>query len=322
MSDLIELYSFIARVIPFGVPTDTNINNIKKVIMRPYPQTENIIERQPAWKPHSFKGRQKLEFIITETIVAVQYDSENIENVYQINGEIKCRADLEGFPEITLKLPTSNPLNIIQTHSAITNPDFNTSKKLVFSPPLSSFHLLTYSLLSIPDIPIRGYFQMHINESGQAQVLLQLKLNTDIPNNFQYCRISIPFSREIASIVPTHSEGNVKVNEENDGLVWDIGQRFVGRRREASLPVIVNFIDAEITGDPFIVDSNCCAKIEFRILDYTISGIKLDEKCISVARNSSSFTPKFETSCQTFEYLIWNSWGDVKYSRDPFYIPE
>lgn len=101
-----ELHSYLAKVIPFGKPTDTSFQNITTMVRQEFPPSlvgESSVKvnkfvnsflmssQRPAWKPYLHKGKQKIDIVIREEIQAVQYDSEKISDKMLCFGSILCK---------------------------------------------------------------------------------------------------------------------------------------------------------------------------------------------------------------------------------------
>jgi len=196
--------------------------------------------------------------------------------------------------------------------------------QLSFQPPLDQCKIMKYKLDNVMIFPFRGYYQMKEISNTETKVLIQLKLDENINNQFNYCRLIIPFSKRkrISNVHEAVTTGTIFVREDRTAIIWDIGQKFTGRNREVAFgPATVMFEEEEIDVneeddpeyDQFITGSNCYVQLSFQILDCSLSGLKLEERNIQVRGNNGSFTPKYDRSVVSNYYLIWNSFGQTKF---------
>lgn len=82
------------------------------------------------------------------------------------------KADIEGIPEISMSLslpsgtaPNGRPTPRVENFildPRVQATDGTTTKKLNFSPPLGQYPLCTYTVTSLPRLPLRGFYQMKV----------------------------------------------------------------------------------------------------------------------------------------------------------------
>ncbi|KAN0047989.1 hypothetical protein ACTA71_002380 [Dictyostelium dimigraforme] len=254
-----ELQVFLTNIIPFGQPIDTNFNNVKAMIRQGFPSVETFQQKRPAWKPFLHKGKQQLDFIISETIQCILYDNPSIPDVSKVSGSLFCKADLEGMPEVSFYLqPTiaapgmggiigqNEPIitNLAIDSTVQTTSDININNKIsFFNPPLDHFKLLSYSVQGIKAVPLRGFYQMKETSPNSIKVLIQLKLNSEMNNSFEYCLLKIPFKNRsnIIHVNASPTTGSIFIDHSLKSIIWNIGQKFTGRNLEVALPMEIVF---------------------------------------------------------------------------------
>jgi len=314
-------------VMPFGKPIDTNLANITQIINVPFTPGEDSVKR-PATVPHLYKGsKQFMEFQIVETINGIQYDKEKAPNLLQIQGTIQSKILLEGFPEITvpLSLVENMPgkLGQINTHPCVQNLDYEKTKKFVFNSQMDTpFSLCHYTVNDVDKMPMRGFYQMKEISPTEVKLLLQIKLEEYVKNEFEYCRVILPFFNHgnIENVSATVTTGEYTVREDKKAIVWDIGTKFTNKNKEVALPATVHFnLATKHTkngdGDPFCVGSNCYAKMEFKVLGY--SHVNIVNKNIVIQPKGAPPKITVDRYFMAGEYVIWNSWGKVNYAWQP-----
>ena len=197
----------------------------------------------------------------------MQYDHPNIPNRYAIYGKIGVRAELEGHPEVSLNLMRADgkeqsanilpSISLARVHPCVQQVDLSNPAliRLSFAPPLGAFTLMKYSLDPPPStlasgnpfalaFPLRGFYQMKEVNPTQVKVLVQIKLQEEVNNDFEYCEIEIPFPNRPpivhVDLQPTAGTIEIKRNRPNV-VVWNIGQKFTARNLEAACPGTVTF---------------------------------------------------------------------------------
>lgn len=152
-------------------------------------------------------------------------------------------------------------------------------------------------------------------------LLIQLKLNDNVKNNFEYCEVHIPFFNrgpvekiEDVSMSPSSMSPVLTLSPDKKKLVWNIGQKFPARTPEVSLQATVSFQSdptPDPQDDPFCVQQNAYVNIHFKVADFTLSGCTIDARSVSLYPSTKcKVTLAKELSAS--EYRIWNSHGDVK----------
>jgi len=204
------------------------------------------------------------------------------------------------------------------------------SKKIIFSPPLEPFSLCDFRIKDVNVFPLRGYYQMKEIDERTLRVLVQLKLHDSINNNFEFCTLRMPFSNRgvISHIEITPTVGTVSIAQNKKCLVWNIGQKFTGRHREAALPGTVYFHpdrtekkptyrNISETTDAFCVGQTAYVSLHFKINDDSLGKTTIDTNNIIFYPNQK---PKITVlrEIESDEYLIWNSLGNARMAADPF----
>lgn len=256
---------------------------------------------------------------------------------------------MENLPEVTLtfsnELPGSSTIHTTTYHPYAHATDREHEDKVVFTPPIESFQLCRYRV-ERQQLPLRGFYQMKEISRTQIKFLLQLKLEPDILNEFDYCTVTIPFFNRprISTFSGAPTAGDLDVRDDRHALVWEIGtcsvlqifinllspgQRFSGRNLEVALPASLTF--AENTNDSplqssdpvrtgnaeaFCTGVNAFVQIDFRVSEFSHRSLLAQDVVIFPKGNPAALT--VERSMMSGRYIIWNSWGRP---RTPF-IPK
>ncbi|XP_048394452.1 AP-5 complex subunit mu-1 isoform X1 [Stegostoma tigrinum] len=317
---LTQISAMLMHACPLGTPTDTDFGLMQTLSGSLVPQTpisSAQLQKQPAWKPGIYKGKPQVNVCVTEQIRSMQYDKNDVIDVWQEYGTVTCKCDLEGImPTVTvsLNLPINgSPLQDILVHPCVSAVDstilafnsvddvddslFNGPYKFSFTPPLDVFKLCYYTS-QVPIPPILGCYQMK-EEEQYLKITVNLKLHESVKNGFEYCEAHIPFFNRgpIIHAECKVSHGQLEVSREKSLLVWVIGQKFP-KSLEVSLTGTVIFPAFGVANhsvqltDPFCTGLTAYVKLYFRIPDYTLTGCYVDQHSVQVY---SSAKPKIVT---------------------------
>eukprot|EP01126_Amoeba_proteus_P007710 TRINITY_DN12773_c0_g1_i1.p1 TRINITY_DN12773_c0_g1~~TRINITY_DN12773_c0_g1_i1.p1 ORF type:complete len:161 (-),score=42.74 TRINITY_DN12773_c0_g1_i1:40-522(-) len=153
-----------------------------------------------------------------------------------------------------------------------------------------------------------------------------MKLEWQQNNDFEYCRVVIPFPGfgKIRSSKDSPTTGEVVIREDNRALIWNIGTKFTGVNFEVALSGSIIFGEVEeipeegettFEADPFLSGSNGHVKCEFCMTNK--AHVNIESKDVSIYPKAPALflcQSKFISG----EYIIWNSYqGKPKYAFDP-----
>lgn len=204
--------------------------------------------KQPAWKPYLYKGRQRILFSIHETVHAAMYDRDEIPDSISISGQINCRAELEGLPDVSFPLIglNSDKIEVLSFHPCVQVPEQGVDKQAVmFSPPLGNFALMRYQAVCGIGPPIKGFYQLSMVSEDKGDFLFKLRLMDGYksPLTMEFCTVTMPFPRRrVVSFDGTPSVGIVSTTEHS--VEWKIivgGRGLSGKSIEATFPGKVQF---------------------------------------------------------------------------------
>ncbi|KAF3457236.1 hypothetical protein FNV43_RR01893 [Rhamnella rubrinervis] len=244
------LRSFITSSMPFGTPLDLSYSNIFSMKINGFsasdlPPTDL---KQPAWKPYLYKGKQRLLFTIHEIVHAAMYDRDEIPDSMSISGQINCRAELEGLPDVSFPLTGFNTdrVEVLSFHPCAQVPEHGLDKQSVmFSPPLGNFVLMRYQAICGIGPPIKGFYQLSMVSIDKGAFLFKLRLMEGYksPLTMEFCTVTMPFPRRrVVSFDGTPSIGTVSITEHS--VEWKIilsGRGLTGKSVEATFPGTVRF---------------------------------------------------------------------------------
>ncbi|XP_072063664.1 AP-5 complex subunit mu isoform X1 [Arachis hypogaea] len=244
------LRTFISSSMPFGTPLDLNYSNIFNIKANGFSASDlpPADQKQPAWKPYLYKGKQRVLFTIHETVHAALYDRDEIPDIISISGQMNCRADLEGLPDVSLPLSGVNTANleVSSYHPCAQVSDQGLDKQgVMFSPPLGNFVLMRYQATCALGPPVSGFYQLSMVSEDKGAFLFKLRLmeGYKAPLTMEFCTVIMPFPRRrIVSLDGTPSVGTVSTSDHS--VEWKIvpsGRGLSGKSIEVTFPGTVKF---------------------------------------------------------------------------------
>uniref|UniRef100_A0ACD5XSB5 Uncharacterized protein n=1 Tax=Avena sativa TaxID=4498 RepID=A0ACD5XSB5_AVESA len=243
------LRNFIIGALPFGTPQDLNYGNVTSVRTSgfsadPLPTDQ----KQPAWKPYLYKGRQRTLFSSLETINAALYDRDDVPDFLSVSGQVTCRAELEGLPDVSLPLTglKAARVEVLSFHHCVQASEPSGDKQsLIFQPPIGNFVLMHYQAPCNNDPPVKGFYQLSMVSENEGAFLFKLRLMEAYKSPFlmEFCTVTMPFPRRrVASYDGNPSVGTVSMTEHS--IEWRIvssGRGLSGRSIEATFSGTVRF---------------------------------------------------------------------------------
>ncbi|KAF4354739.1 hypothetical protein G4B88_031279 [Cannabis sativa] len=249
------LRTFITSSMPFGTPLDLSHSNIFSMKVNGFSTLDLPPSdlKQPAWKPYLYKGKQRVLFTIHEVVHAAMYDRDEIPDSISISGQINCRAELEGLPDLSFPLTgmNTNHIEVLSFHPCAQIPEQGMDKHAVmFSPPLGNFVIMRYQSKCGIGPPVQGFYQLSMVSEDKGAFLFKLRLMEGYksPLTMEFCNVTMPFPRRrIISFDGTPSIGIVSNTEHS--VEWKIittGRGLSGRSIEATFPGTVQFAPLQI----------------------------------------------------------------------------
>lgn len=244
------LRTFISTSMPFGTPLDLSFSNISVIKTNGFSSADPPLAdlKLPAWKPYLYKGKQRILFTVHEVVHAAMYDRDEISDVISISGQVNCRAELEGLPDVSLPLTGLKSANVevLSFHHCAQVSEHGVDKKVfMFSPPLGNFVLIRYLASCSLNPPVKGFYQLSMVSEDEGAFLFKLRLmeGYKAPFSMEFCTVTMPFPRRrIASFDGNPSIGTVAMTEHS--VEWKIitsGRSITGKSLEATFPGTIKF---------------------------------------------------------------------------------
>ncbi|XP_068659358.1 AP-5 complex subunit mu [Aristolochia californica] len=249
------LRTFINSSMPFGTPLDLNYSNVSAMKVNGFSLSDlpPADLKQPAWKPYLYRGKQRILFTIHEIVYASMYDRDEIPDTISISGQVNCRAEVEGLPDVSVPLTGLNAANIevLSFHPCTQLPEQGVDKQaLMFSPPLGNFVLMRYQAFCGLGPPIKGFYQLSMVSEDEGAFLFKLRLmeGYKAPITMEFCTVTMPFPRRRVVLFDGNpSIGTISTTEHS--VEWKIipsGRGITGKSIEATFPGTIRFASRPI----------------------------------------------------------------------------
>ncbi|XP_052190908.1 AP-5 complex subunit mu isoform X2 [Diospyros lotus] len=234
----------------YGTPLDLSYSNISAIKLYGFASSDlpPADRKQPAWKPYLYKGKQRIIFTIHEAVHAAMYDRDDLPDTLSIFGQVNCRAELEGLPDVSFPMTGLDMarIEVLSFHPCAQVPEPRLDKQVVvFSPPLGNFVLMRYLSSRGIGPPVKGFYQLSMVSENEGAFLFKLRLMDGYksPLTMEFCTVTMPFPRRrVISFDGTPSIGTISMS---DYLVeWKIiasGRGIVGKSIEATFSGTVKF---------------------------------------------------------------------------------
>ncbi|XP_051127894.1 AP-5 complex subunit mu [Andrographis paniculata] len=366
------LRTFVNNAMPFGTPLDMSYTNFSAIKTTGFSSADvpPAERRQPAWKPHLYRGKQRILLTIHDTVHAAMYDREEIPDSVTISGKVNCRAELEGLPDVSFPLTglDTGHIESLSFHPCAQVPEHGGDRQAItFSPPLGSFVLMRYQALCSVGPPVKGFYQLSMVSENEGAFLIKLSLveGYKVPLSMEFCTLTMPFPRRrVISFDGTPSMGTVSNTDHS--LEWKIitnARTVSGKTIEATFPGTIKFApwqapkrpgsglmlesmadedsdsETESSGsmvnvedylmekmnkdlkavdldEPFCWQAYNFAKVSFKMIGPSLSGMSIDPKSVSIF---PAVRAPVEISAQVTsgDYILWNTLGKCPVAATP-----
>ncbi|KAL0348776.1 UNVERIFIED_CONTAM: AP-5 complex subunit mu [Sesamum angustifolium] len=312
-----------------GTPLDMSYLNISAIKTTGFSSADvpPAERKQPAWKPYLYRGKQRILFTIYDTVHAAMYDRDEIPDSITISGQVNCRAELEGLPDVSFPLTGLDTARI---------------ESLSFHP-----------CAQVPEHGGAFLFKLSIMEGYKAPVTIE------------FCTVTMPFPRRrVVSFDGTPSIGTVSYTDHS--VEWKIitNTRSVsGKSIEATFPGTVRFapwqaqkmplsglalgsmtdedsdLETESGGsvvnvedyimekmskdlqavdleEPFCWQAYNYAKVSFKMVGPSMSGMSIDPKSVNIFPAVKA-PVEISTQVTSGDYILWNTLGKCPVAATP-----
>ncbi|CAL5348842.1 unnamed protein product [Camellia sinensis] len=326
-------------------PLDLNYSNISAIKLYGFASSDlpPADRKQPAWKPYLYKGKQRIIFTIHEAVHAAMYDRDEIPDTISISRQVNCRAELEGLPDVSFPMIglDNARIEVLSFHPCAQVPEHGVGKQaLMFSPPLGF-----YQLSMVAENEGAFLFKLHLMEGYKSPLTMEFCTAT-MP--FPRRRlVSFDGTPSVGTVSTTEHSVEWKIITSGGGITGkSIEATFPGTVRFAprqtqrlisSGSVLGSVVDedsdmeTEATNnvvnvedflmekmnkdlppvdleEPFCWQAYNYAKVSFKIVGASLSGMSIDPKSVSIF---PAVKAPVESSTQVTsgDYILWNTLG-------------
>jgi AP-3 complex subunit mu len=186
----------------------------------------------------------------------------------EVHGEIQANCRLSGMPDLTLSFNNPHIMDDVAFHPCVRYSRWDHDKVISFIPPDGAFKLMNYRVKGQLQMPIYVKPQINFNEAGgRVNVMVGPKNTNNKP--VESVVVTIPFPKSIVSSNLTANMGAVQYDELAKICKWNIGKLPKDKTPQLSGTVALP------SGGP-LPESLPTLMVEFKIVMYTASGIKVD----------------------------------------------
>ena len=236
--NFVMIYEILDEMIDFGYPQLTSTEQIKDFIVAT-PETcsgfviprknifnNNTIKVTATMDPIANAAKRNEIFVDVIEKVNVLFNSSNTVINATIDGSIRMKSFLTGFPNLKLTLNPDSYFDDYNFDESVDDSDFNFNRKLSINPPAGEFVAMNYRMSRDFLLPFKVFPFLH--QETPFKVELSLKVKCELPFDNSAKLVIVEFSMpEMMSSVSNELEKeskNQKVhfNEEQRVVVWNI----------------------------------------------------------------------------------------------------
>jgi hypothetical protein len=290
-------WQFILDAIPAGILMDTSVSNIEAMFNSPYTQ-KPMKQPQPFFKPHLFKGRQRIKFMVEENVTGClgptpghSHSNHGELGLCKLTGRIRCCADIENLPDITvpLSIPKDSALDVIvhectRSYGSI----HEQTNVLCFSPPLDWFQLASYMPKGKKEeegegswhLPISCTLEVLITSPSVVQFRALLRCEGVTNKELDYCTLNVKIHLESARLAEVHSSSGAF---DQSTRTWNIFTKSKSASKDEWLTSTIHLDKFTSVLELREALRSCLsADLEWRISNRTLTGMRVDTKQISI----------------------------------------
>ncbi|KAG2621148.1 hypothetical protein PVAP13_3NG220200 [Panicum virgatum] len=309
------LRNFIIGAMPFGTPQDLNYTNVTSIRTTgfsgdPLPTDQ----KQPAWKPYLYKGRQRILFSSLETINAALYDRDDVPDFLSVSGQVTCRAELEGLPDVSLPLTGLKTAHV--ELSMVSENEGAFLFKLTLMEGYKSPFIMEFCMITMP-FPRRRVASYEGNPSigtvsmtehsiewrivSSGRGLSGRSIEATFPGTVKFLprttqRTNSSF-RLVTSTAYTEDSDSEQDNVKNGASLDDYIMEKINKDLQA--------VDLE---EPLSWQAYNYAKVSFKITGGTLSGLTIDPKSVNIYPSVKA-PAEYTMQASSGDYILWNTLG-------------
>lgn len=255
------------------IPPPTLFSKLQNKVIGPGQSTQTVLPENVLssvyWRRTNARyTKNEVYFDIIEKIQCVIERGGAIANA-EIVGEVLCKSQLSGMPDLSLKL--TNPLlfDDVSFHQCIRYAKWESEKILSFVPPDGDFKLMDFRVVGSITLPFYIFPQIQYTETG-AKVLIKIGQKPNIsPKPMEKIIITIPFSKQTTTSTLSANSGTVNFDDTAKVCTWKLDSFSNGE---------IPTLEGTVSQPPgsYKPDVNPTILIDFTLVGWSVSGIKID----------------------------------------------
>lgn len=198
-------------VLSIGSPTTTLKSNVATAAVSKIP-----------WRRDNVKYiKNAVYFDIVESIDAVITPDGNISSAI-VHGEVECKCQLSGTPDLALFLKHNPPLQDVSLHRCVRLARYERDQMISFVPPDGEFTLCTYRVDSNINIPL--YVRPEFNWT-KDKCTFSISFGQRSPVSISLLEditVIIPIPKSCSAVVSQCNIGNVRTDQLTKTCRWEV----------------------------------------------------------------------------------------------------
>ncbi|XP_070004623.1 AP-1 complex subunit mu-2-like isoform X2 [Nicotiana tabacum] len=298
--NFVVVYELLDEMMDFGYPQYTEAKILSEFIKTDAYRME-VTQHPPmavtnavSWRSEGvfYKNNEVYLDVVEHVNLLVNSNGQSIRS--EVNGALKMRAYLSGMPECKLGLndrlileaqgrPTkgkSIDLDDIKFHQCVRLARFENDRTISFIPPDGSFDLMTYRLST--QVKPLIWVEAQVERHSRSRVEMSVKARSQFKERSTAMNVEIELPVPSDAMNPNirTSMGYATYAPERDAVVWKIksfpGNKEYMLRAEFRLPSVIS--------EDTPPDRKAPIRVKFEIPYFTVSGIQVLDKAISMLR--------------------------------------
>ncbi|KAL0388686.1 UNVERIFIED_CONTAM: AP-5 complex subunit mu [Sesamum radiatum] len=302
-----------------GTPLDMSYLNISAIKTTGFSSADvpPAERKQPAWKPYLYRGKQRILFTIYDTVHAAMYDRDEIPDSITISGQVNCRAELEGLPDVSFPLTGLDTARIesLSFHPCAQVPEHGGDKQAVtFSPPSGNFILMRYQARCAVGPPIKGFYQLSMVSENEGAFLFKLSImeGYKAPVTIEFCTLDLLHGK-LKKCLSGLALGSM--TDEDSDLETESGGSMVNVE-DYIMEKMSKDLQAVDLEEPFCWQAYNYAKVSFKMVGPSMSGMSIDPKSVNIFPAVKA-PVEISTQVTSGDYILWNTLGKCPVAATP-----
>jgi len=317
------VYLLLDEMIDSGLPFTTDMNSLESIITPPT-AINKVVQavsgsslrvsevshesKGPVWwrRPNVTHVSNEIYVDVVDTVDCI-LDSRGQIISGGVRGDVHVNSKLSGVPQVMISLRDPSILEKACFHPCVRLHRYERDRNLCFVPPDGAFILASYW---IRDLALNFPFNFTASVNFHADVG-RLQMSAGVKTNFamdntrihidSFC-VNVQVPSSIVSATLSSGGGNVRFDDENQIVVWNIGQ--LSRQDMKAEATLIYGCDPKNNSPTVPSEEKCTAQIAYVIKGWSISGIKIDTCDVAGVHYSPYKANRYTTTSGKVELRI------------------